>query len=221
MGDFPYSAIPSKEQNGEQGLLIKTEENTYGPPIVRPLILIDGSSLKNVTLDLGATGDVSRFRRLPLGMAHGLLIFSDYGLNSEYYHPFTPQTHWFIAPRVQADNNPLYLYDNNQLTAIYRRTTLGGGVDAGYQFGNTGELRVGYEGGWQNFARQIGNQNSCNRFPVATAPANSSTGWIASTIPLFPVPEKASRGISIGTMPVQKPPDRTPYSKARAKFFTG
>ena len=29
--------------------------------------------------------------------------------------PFTPQTHWFIAPRAFADNDPLYLYDNNQL----------------------------------------------------------------------------------------------------------
>ena len=34
----------------------------------------------------------------------------------------------------------------------------------GYQFGRTGELRVGYEGGWQNFERQIGNPNELPSF---------------------------------------------------------
>ncbi len=32
--------------------------------------------------------------------ATDFILFSDYGLSSEYYHPFTPLTHWFIAPRV-------------------------------------------------------------------------------------------------------------------------
>jgi NTE family protein len=142
--------------NGQQGLLIKTEENSYGPPIVRPLLLIDGSSLKNVTLDMGARVTFLDFGGFRSEWRTDIVLFSDYGLNSEYYHPFTPQTHWFIAPRVLADNNPLYIYDDNQLKSTFRRTTLGGGVDTGYQFGNTGELRVGYEGGWQNFTRQVG-----------------------------------------------------------------
>ncbi len=158
-GRFSVLSYSFEERNGQQGLLIKTEENTYGPPIVRPLILIDGSSLKNVTLDLGARVTFLDFGGFRSEWRTDVILFSDYGLNSEYYHPFTPQTHWFVAPRILADNNPLYLYENNQLTSIYRRTTLGGGVDAGYQFGNTGELRFGYEGGWQNFVPQIGNRN--------------------------------------------------------------
>ena len=160
------------ERNGQQGLLVKTEENAYGPPIVRPLILIDGSSLKNVTFNLGARItflDVGGFRS---EWRNDIILFSEYGLRSEYYHPFTPLTHWFVAPRALADNNPLYLYDDNKLVSIYRRTTLGGGVDVGYQFGTTGELRVGYEGGWQDFARQIGNPNELAIIsPAATVPA--------------------------------------------------
>jgi len=80
-------------------------------------------------------------------------LLSDYGLKSEYYHPFTPQAHWFVAPRGLAMNQPFYLYNNN-LTTIYRRSTVGGGIDVGYQFGSIGELRVGYEGAWQHFSRQ-------------------------------------------------------------------
>jgi NTE family protein len=155
------------ERNGQQGLLVKTEENQIGQPVVRPLILIDGSSLKNVTFNLGARvtwfnvgGYRSEFR-------NDIILFSEYGLRSEYYHPFTPLTHWFIAPRGFANNNPFYLYNENKLTAIFRRTDLGGGIDVGYQFGNTGELRIGYQGGWQHFSPEIGNQNELVSFSGA------------------------------------------------------
>jgi NTE family protein len=145
------------EQNGKQGLQITTEENTFGPPIVRPLILVDGSSLKNVEFNIGARVtwlDIGGFRS---EWRNDIILFSQYGLRSEYYHPFTPTTHWFVAPRVQAYSNPLYFYDNNQLVSTYRKNFAGGGLDFGYMFGNTGELRVGYEGGWEGFQRQVGN----------------------------------------------------------------
>jgi NTE family protein len=159
MGRFSVLNYELVERNGQQGLLVKTEENTYGPPIVRPLILIDGSSLKNVTFNLGARItflDVGGFRS---EWRNDIVLFSEYGVRSEYYHPFTPLTHWFVAPRGLANSNPFYIYDNNKLLSIYRHNTLGGGLDFGYQFGTTGELRVGYEGGWERFARQIGNPN--------------------------------------------------------------
>jgi NTE family protein len=163
-GRYSVLSYSFEERNGQQGLLVKTEENTYGPPVVRPLILIDGSSLKNVTFNLGARltwFDIGGFRS---EWRNDIILFSEYGLRSEYYHPFTPLTRWFIAPRLLADDNPLYLYNDNQLFSIYRRTTLGAGVDVGYQFGRTGELRLGYEGGWQDFRRQIGNASELVNF---------------------------------------------------------
>ena len=53
-GRFSTLSYEFVERNGQQGLKVKTEENAFGPPIVRPLILVDGSSLKNVTFNLGA-----------------------------------------------------------------------------------------------------------------------------------------------------------------------
>ena len=44
IGRYSVLSYSFEQVNGQQGLLIKTEENTYGPPIVRPLLLIDGSS---------------------------------------------------------------------------------------------------------------------------------------------------------------------------------
>ena len=89
-GRFSVLSYSFEERNGQQGLLINTEENSYGPPIVRPLILIDGSSLKNVTLDLGARVTFLDFGGFRSEWRTDFVLFSDYGLNSEYYHPFTP-----------------------------------------------------------------------------------------------------------------------------------
>ena len=71
IGRFSTLSYEFIERNGQQGLMVKTEENAYGPPIVRPLILVDGSSLKR-HLQLWRENHVSRYRRLSLGMAHGL-----------------------------------------------------------------------------------------------------------------------------------------------------
>ena len=167
IGRFSTLSYEMVERNGQQGLMVKTEENTYGPPIVRPLILVDGSSLNNVTFNLGA-----RFTFLDLGGFRSewrtdVIAFSQYAIRSEYYHPFTPLTHWFVAPRGLGENNPFYLYDDNKLVSIFRRTDVGGAVDFGYQFGTTGELRFGYDGGWEKFSRQIGNPNELPSFSGA------------------------------------------------------
>ena len=159
IGRFSNLNYQFVQRNGQQGLEIKTEESSYGPPFVLPLILVDGASLKNVQFNMGA-----RFNWLDIGGYRSewrtdIILFSEYGLRSEYYHPFTPTTHWFVAPHGIADSNPFYFYDNNQLISTYRRNIAGGGIDVGYQFGNVGELRVGYEGGWEGFERQTGNPN--------------------------------------------------------------
>ncbi len=59
IGRFSVLSYDIVERNGQQGLLIKTEENAYGPPIVRPLILVDGCEFEKCYFQLGRTGDVS------------------------------------------------------------------------------------------------------------------------------------------------------------------
>ena len=167
IGRFSTLSYQMVDRDGQQGLLIKTEENAYGPPIVRPLILVDGSSLNNVTFNMGARItflDVGGFRS---ELRTDFIVFSQYGLTTEYYHPFTPLTHWFVAPRGLIDDIPFYIYNDNKLLSIYRRKDAGGAIDVGYQFGTTGEVRVGYEGGWQKFGLQIGNPNELESFSGA------------------------------------------------------
>jgi NTE family protein len=164
IGRFSSLNYQFVQRNGQQGLEIKTEESSYGPPFVLPLILVDGASLKNVQFNMGARInwlDIGGFRS---ELRTDIILFSEYGIRSEYYHPFTPTSHWFIAPRGLLDSNPFYIYNDNQLLSTYRRNFAGGGVDLGYQFGNVSELRVGYEGGWESFNRQIGNPQELPSF---------------------------------------------------------
>ena len=159
MGRFSTLNYEFVRKDDKQGLLIRTQEHAYGPPIIRPLILVDGASLNNVTFNLGARLtwlDIGGFRS---EWRNDFILFSEYGVRSEYYHPFTPKTHWFTAPRLLFDDNPFFLYDKNELQTVYREHNFGAAADVGYQFGTTGELRVGYEGGWQKFSPEIGNRS--------------------------------------------------------------
>jgi NTE family protein len=167
LGRFSSLSYEFVERNGQQGLLVKATETDVGRTVIRPLILIDGSSLKNVTFNLGARVTLIDFGGYRSELRNDFILFSEYGLRSEYYHPFTPLAHWFVAPRGLADNQPFYIYSENKLLSIYRQTNVGGGIDFGYQFGNKGELRVGYEGGWKNFVPQIGNRNELPTFSGA------------------------------------------------------
>src|SRR5277367_4268239 len=167
MGRFATSTYSMTERNGEQGLQVQAEQKSYAPPIVRPLIVIDGSEYNNVLFSIGA-----RITFLDLGsyrseLRNDVILGSQYGLSSEYYHPFTPTSNWFIAPRAGASSRQFNVYSSNTLEASYRIRQVGGGLDTGYAFGRTGEFRLGYEGGYDHATPVIGN--------VPALPTNSGT----------------------------------------------
>jgi NTE family protein len=156
-GRFSTATYSMIEKNGQQGLQVQTEQKSYAPPIVRPLILIDGSEYNNVLFSIGA-----RITFLDIGsyrseLRNDVILGSQYLLDSEYYHPFTTTSNWFIAPRVSADSQQFNIYSGNSLLASYRIRHVLGGLDTGYGFGRIGEFRLGYEGGYEQASPTIGN----------------------------------------------------------------
>src|SRR6201996_6811903 len=151
-----YSMI---EKNGSQGLQIQTEPKAYAPPVVRPIILIDGSNYNNVLFSIGARFTFLDFGSYRSELRSDAIIGSQYLIDSEYYHPFTPTTNWFVAPRGGANSVQDYVYNGDTQIATYRNREVLGGVDVGYGFGTTGELRLGYEGGYEKLSPQIGNSS--------------------------------------------------------------
>jgi NTE family protein len=156
-GRFANVGYSMVEKQGVQGLQIQTEQKQYAPPIVRPIILIDGSDYNNVLFSMGARITFLDFGSFRSELRNDVIVGSQYLVDSEYYHPFTPTANWFIAPRGGANSTQDFVYNSNTLIATYRTREVLGGLDVGYGFGNTGELRMGYEGGYEKLSPKIGN----------------------------------------------------------------
>jgi len=156
-GRFATATYSMVEKNGEQGLQVQTEQKSYAPPIVRPLIEIDGSQFNNVLFSIGGRitfMDVGSYRS---ELRTDVILGSQYQLAAEYYHPLTTTSNWFIAPRFGVNSQQFNIYSGSDLLASYRIRQALGGLDTGYGFGRTGEFRLGYEGGYETISPEVGN----------------------------------------------------------------
>jgi NTE family protein len=156
LGRFERAGVQMVQKNGQTGLMIHTDEKSYAPPTVNPLILIDGSDYEDVRFSVGA-----RITFLDIGgfgseWRNDLIAGSEYGVASEYYHPLHWASPFFVAPRLFANALPFDIYSNDVRVASYRERNLGGGLDLGVTFNRYSELRFGYQNEHFHFSRQIG-----------------------------------------------------------------
>jgi NTE family protein len=159
MGSFSGLNYSMVERNSKQGLDVQVEEKTYSPPVVRPLVVINGADYNNVLFSMGARITFLNFGGYRRELRNDVIVGSQYEITSEYYRPFSPTSNWFLAPRAGFNSYQYPLYDGNTLLALYRNRLALGGLDLGYAFGTTGEMRFGYEGGYQHLSPQIGSSN--------------------------------------------------------------
>ena len=104
VGRFSSLGYRMTERDGEQGLLIEADEKEYGPPIIRPLVVIDGSEANSVQFLIGA-----RITFLDVGgfgteWRNDITLGSARGLRSEFYRPLGARLRWFVAPQAFASN---------------------------------------------------------------------------------------------------------------------
>lgn len=156
LGRFARAGYRDVVRDGQHGLAVEAEEKDYAPPTVHPALVIDGSDYKNVLFEVGG-----RITFLDLGgfgseWRNDFIAGSEYGLKTEYFHPFTSYTGWFVAVHGTADSSPFFVYQRDKLLGEYRNRVMGGGLDLGYTFGRSAELRVGYEAGYQKINEDLG-----------------------------------------------------------------
>jgi NTE family protein len=156
MGRFSNLSFSMVERDSRPGLQIQAEKKPYAPPVVRPLILIDGSDYNNVLFSMGARITFVDFGGFRSELRSDVIVGSQYGASTEYYRPFTANSRWFVAPRGGFFSTQYPIYSEDNLIASYRKRDADGGIDVGYEFGRSGELRLGYEGGYERLSRQIG-----------------------------------------------------------------
>ena len=158
-GTGPFSSLSYSmvRQNGKDTLQIEAQEKSYSPPLLRPLVLIDGSDYNNVLFSIGVRVTFLNFGGYRRELRNDVILGSQDGIASEYYRPFSPTSNWFIAPRFTLNSSQYPLFNQNTLLALFRDRLAGGGLDFGYAMGRTAEVRFGYEGGYRRLTPQIGN----------------------------------------------------------------
>lgn len=167
-GSFSVVNYSMVEQEGAAGLQLQAEPKGYSPPIVRPLISINGASYNNVFFSIGGQITFLNFGGYRRELRTDLIFGSQYGLGAEYFRPFTATSDWFVAPRALYNSAQFPLFNGDDFLALYRNRVALGGLDVGYGFGNTAEVRFGYEGGYQQLKPQIGNSTELPTVAGAT-----------------------------------------------------
>jgi NTE family protein len=155
-GRFASLSYSLTDKDGKTGLLVSVQEKSYSPPIVRPLINIDGTNYNEVLFSAGARITFLDFGTFGSELRNDVVVGSVYRLATEYYHPFTPSTRWFIAPQVALNTNKFYYYFDNHIDSQYRKRQFGGALDVGYTFGSVAEARLGYQSAYQRYSPVIG-----------------------------------------------------------------
>jgi len=147
-GRFAAIGYRLVDRNTQTGLLIRPEEKEYSPPTLNLNIDIDGSDVGNVRFGLQARltmpdfgGDRSEWRT-DIGFGSRNLV------STEYYWALARSPHWFLAPRAYAGNGLLDIYYSGDRISEYRVSRGGFGVDGGYRFNRTTEVRIGHDISW-------------------------------------------------------------------------
>jgi NTE family protein len=156
VGRYDSAGYWLTEENGRAGLLVRVVEKNDAPPTFQPAFEVDGSQAGNVDFTMGTRftfTDIAGFRS---EWRTDLLLGNTYGIQMEFYRPFTADSRWFFAPHADASDTTFQIYAKNDPLADYRIYRINIGGDLGFSFGRFSELRVGYEVGSLNTKLRLG-----------------------------------------------------------------
>ena len=157
-GRFSSFSYQMANRGNKPGLLITATEKTYSPPIVQPLLLFGGSNFSGIDFSAGARITFLDFGGYRKELRNDVIIGSQYGIHSQYYRPFSDTSKWFIAPAGFASYLQYPIYSKDIFLAQYAKTSVGGGIEVGYEFGRVAQLTLGYTGAQESLRPKIGDK---------------------------------------------------------------
>ena len=90
-GRFSNFSYQMTNRDNQSGLLITATEKSYSPPVVQPLLLFGGSNFSGVDFSAGARITFLDFGSYRAELRNDVIIGAQYGINSQYYRPFSRQ----------------------------------------------------------------------------------------------------------------------------------
>ncbi|HNY63954.1 MAG TPA: patatin-like phospholipase family protein [Deltaproteobacteria bacterium] len=147
-GDFEDIDFSIVEEDGKQGLLIRTKPKEKSKNTVDLGLELVGTARKDNSFRVMLRHTATRLNRLGAEWKNELWLGQRSRLFTEIYQPLNPFIwHLFIAPGFEYENYPVELYQDHSddhAVAEYRIRSRNAGVDLGLQMGEYGELRFGY-----------------------------------------------------------------------------
>ena len=159
-GDFEDIDFSLVEEDGKQGLLIRTKKREKTSHAVDLGLELSGTFQRDNSFRIVARYQATNLNRLGAQWKNELWLGQNSRAFTEFYQPLNPYTwHLFLAPSVEYQNYPVDLYLSSTDTdafAQYRITKTTGGLDLGLQMGEYGEARFGYLRGRAKSSLQTG-----------------------------------------------------------------
>ena len=141
--DFEAVGYTFHNEAGKRVLAIEAVEKTWGPDYLRFGVGLAHDFEGESHFDLLASYRRTWLNKLGAEWRTDLQLGRTTAMTSEFYQPLTFGGHLFVAPRVEAGQQPVDLFQGNRrlVRYLFRHARLG--FDVGSQFTQYGELRVG------------------------------------------------------------------------------
>jgi len=156
LGRFDSTSYGLIQNDDEVGLLVAVHEKNYAPPVLQPVIALNGTQPDNVTFAIGGRLTFLDIAGYGSELRTDFSIGNTYGISSEFYKRFTQTSRWFFAPRLHASESTQWIFSYDNPQAEYRLGRAGIGLDFGYALNRFSEVRAGYEIGYLNADLKLG-----------------------------------------------------------------
>ncbi|MEO5721570.1 MAG: patatin-like phospholipase family protein [Chthoniobacterales bacterium] len=143
------------EANGEYGLQVETRPKSRGPNFVNVGFDFNYTSAGETDANFLLALRLTELNRLGAEWETFLSIGDLTRVFSEWYQPVETARRVFLAANALYANEFINALDGRDLRIGFRLQSLLGGLDAGVQLGQIGELRVGYSGGASRIGREL------------------------------------------------------------------
>ena len=142
-GDFESINYRLADEDGKHVLAIQAVEKAWGPGYLRFGVGLSYDYEGDSYFQLLASYRRTWLNRLGLEWRTDLQLGRTTGIASELYQPLAVNGVFFVAPRIEAQQQLLDIYEGNRRLArfLFRHTRVG--VDLGTQFTRFGETRIG------------------------------------------------------------------------------
>ena len=143
-GDLAILDYRVENENGENGLDLSAQRNSYGPDYLRFGLALQDDFHGNAFYDASALLVMSELTSTGAEWVWNLQEGISPHIYSEFYLPFSNYWRWFVLPNFQYSANDVPL-DNGALKQVadFRLRDFDYGLDFGRELGNWGEARVG------------------------------------------------------------------------------